>query len=155
MAIPRINIWSLGALLADYLQKAGGTMTGALTLFGAPTDNLHAATKKYVDDAIAGVGYPAPRVLTKTSGTSLDLANVEVVNFNYGSSATISTFSNVVVDKIYLLRNVSASAVITVDRSNAYLNGAANQALDPKDVMLIVGRTATFIEQAAPRSDNG
>ena len=32
------------------LPKAGGTMTGALTLSGAPTGNLHAATKKYVDD---------------------------------------------------------------------------------------------------------
>ena len=33
------------------LNKAGGTMTGALTLSGAPTASLHPATKKYVDDA--------------------------------------------------------------------------------------------------------
>lgn len=32
------------------LPKSGGTMTGALTLSGEPTDNLHAATKKYVDE---------------------------------------------------------------------------------------------------------
>ena len=32
------------------LPKAGGTLTGKLTLDGAPTANLHAATKKYVDD---------------------------------------------------------------------------------------------------------
>lgn len=32
------------------LNLSGGTMTGALTLSGAPTSNLHAATKKYVDD---------------------------------------------------------------------------------------------------------
>ena len=31
------------------LALAGGTMTGALTLSGAPTDSLHAATKAYVD----------------------------------------------------------------------------------------------------------
>jgi len=31
------------------LALAGGTMTGALTLSGAPTANLHAATKQYVD----------------------------------------------------------------------------------------------------------
>lgn len=36
------------------VAKAGDTMTGALTLSGAPTSNLHAATKKYVDDAVAG-----------------------------------------------------------------------------------------------------
>ena len=33
------------------LALAGGTMTGALTLSGAPTDSLHAATKAYVDTA--------------------------------------------------------------------------------------------------------
>ncbi|MDE0718561.1 MAG: hypothetical protein OXH64_11550, partial [Rhodospirillaceae bacterium] len=36
------------------LPKAGGTMTGDLTLDGAPTDDLHAATKKYVDDNAGG-----------------------------------------------------------------------------------------------------
>ena len=32
------------------LPVAGGTMTGKITLDGAPTDDLHAASKKYVDD---------------------------------------------------------------------------------------------------------
>lgn len=36
---------------ARYLQLAGGTMTGALTLSGDPTGNLQAATKQYVDNA--------------------------------------------------------------------------------------------------------
>lgn len=39
--------------LAARLLLAGGTMTGALTLAGAPTSNLHAATKAYVDSAAA------------------------------------------------------------------------------------------------------
>ena len=38
------------------VSKAGDTMTGSLTLSGAPTSNLHAATKAYVDSAISGVG---------------------------------------------------------------------------------------------------
>ena len=33
------------------MPKAGGTFTGAVTLSGAPTADLQAATKKYVDDA--------------------------------------------------------------------------------------------------------
>lgn len=37
------------------MPKAGGTFTGAVTLSGAPTSNLHAATKKYVDDTVAPV----------------------------------------------------------------------------------------------------
>lgn len=36
------------------VSKSGDTMTGALTLSGAPTSNLHAATKLYVDTAVAG-----------------------------------------------------------------------------------------------------
>lgn len=32
------------------LDKSGGTMTGALTLSGAPASDLQPATKKYVDD---------------------------------------------------------------------------------------------------------
>ena len=37
---------------ARYVQLAGGTMTGVLTLSGAPTSDLQASTKKYVDDQI-------------------------------------------------------------------------------------------------------
>ena len=35
--------------LSGVLALTGGTLTGALTLSGAPTSNLHAATKQYVD----------------------------------------------------------------------------------------------------------
>jgi len=47
---------------ATYLPLAGGTLTGALTLDAAPTADLQAATKKYVDDEIAGI--PAATDLT-------------------------------------------------------------------------------------------
>lgn len=39
-----------GSLGGGYVRIAGSTMTGPLTLNAAPTQNLHAATKKYVDD---------------------------------------------------------------------------------------------------------
>jgi len=35
---------------ADLMLKSGSTMTGRLTLSSGPENNLHAATKKYVDD---------------------------------------------------------------------------------------------------------
>lgn len=45
--------YTLGSKVKTELDKklnlAGGTMTGALTLSGAPTADLHAATKAYVD----------------------------------------------------------------------------------------------------------
>ena len=39
------------------LAKSGGTMTGAITLSGAPTSDLHAATKLYVDNVTAGLNF--------------------------------------------------------------------------------------------------
>jgi len=42
-----------GTVYDSFVLKAGSTMTGALTLSGAPTVDLHAATKAYVD-TIAG-----------------------------------------------------------------------------------------------------
>ena len=41
---------------ARYLQLSGGTLTGFITLSGAPTADLHPATKKYVDDLVAAAG---------------------------------------------------------------------------------------------------
>ena len=42
-----------GTVYDSFVLKAGSTMTGNLTLAGAPSSNLHAATKLYVDD-VAG-----------------------------------------------------------------------------------------------------
>jgi hypothetical protein len=46
-------ISSGGSFESTVVLKSGSTMTGALTLSGAPTSNLHAATKAYVD-TVAG-----------------------------------------------------------------------------------------------------
>ena len=43
-------------LIAKYLPLTGGTLTGKLKLSGAPTEDMDAATKKYVDDSVAGAG---------------------------------------------------------------------------------------------------
>ena len=55
---------------AAKLSLAGGTMIGDIVLKGAPTQNLHPATKLYVDSAISGV--PSPDLnpyLQKAGGT--------------------------------------------------------------------------------------
>jgi len=44
-------IGTVNAAIGEKVAKSGDTMTGALTLSGAPTSNLHAATKAYVDSA--------------------------------------------------------------------------------------------------------
>ena len=63
--------------LANYLELAGGTMTGALTLSGAPTVDLHAATKKYVDDAIVAATPEAIDVSYDNVTSGLSAVNVQ------------------------------------------------------------------------------
>ena len=45
------------------LPKAGGTMTGSLTLAADPSTNLQAATKQYVDTAASGSSTPSGAVM--------------------------------------------------------------------------------------------
>ena len=73
-AIAAISVTGLDQTAADarYLRLAGGTMTGPLVLQGAPTQDLHPATKKYVDDN-AGDGGAAAGDLN---------ARVERINFD-------------------------------------------------------------------------
>jgi len=59
--------------LSGVLALTGGTMTGALTLSGAPTANLHASTKQYVD--------------------SNKVIAIDAGNFDNGSSTISSTLT--------------------------------------------------------------
>ena len=54
----------VATLTSGKLNLSGGTMTGVLTLNGAPVSNLHAATKLYVDSATAGLAPLASPTLT-------------------------------------------------------------------------------------------
>lgn len=54
-----------------YLPKGGGTLTGALTLVGEPTEDLHAASKGYVDAAASGGADLAPVALATTGNITL------------------------------------------------------------------------------------
>ena len=62
--------WDSLAAHADlnaYVKRVGDTMTGPLVLSGAPTADLHAATKKYTDDTfvnVAGDTMTGPLVLS-------------------------------------------------------------------------------------------
>jgi hypothetical protein len=51
------------------LPKAGGTMTGAIVLAGAPTADLQASTKKYVDDSVSAAVTGGTTGLVKADGT--------------------------------------------------------------------------------------
>jgi hypothetical protein len=67
------------------LPKAGGTMTGAITLHADPSSSLHAATKQYVDNTASGV-IAKPQVLGATT------ANIDATysNGTAGVGATLT-----------------------------------------------------------------
>lgn len=73
-----VNKNSLNGTLSSYMKKSGATMTGALMLSGEPTENLQAATKKYVDDAVASV--PTP-----TGGITQEQADARYVQLAGGT----------------------------------------------------------------------
>ena len=61
--------------LDNKLALAGGTMTGLLTLSGAPTSALHAATKAYVDNTTAGLNFHAPAHAATTANLTATYNN--------------------------------------------------------------------------------
>ena len=61
--------------LASYLPLAGGPATGHVTLPGVATNNLHASTKAYVDNAISAIpGTDLTGLLPKAGGTGRNYA---------------------------------------------------------------------------------
>lgn len=71
------------------LNLAGGTMTGALTLSGAPTSNLHAATKAYVDTVASSGSSTQSELDTTQTGAGLQTDGTYSANSsaNYISGA--------------------------------------------------------------------
>lgn len=73
------------------MPKAGGTFTGAVTLSGAPTADLQAATKKYVDDKTAALSGATHFIGIKpslpTTGNSGDICIVGKKEYIYDGSA--------------------------------------------------------------------
>src|SRR6056300_562689 len=72
------------------LALAGGTMTGALTLSGAPTADLHAATKAYVDSVAGDVTSLQSELDATQAGAGLGTDGAYTANgsANYISSVT-------------------------------------------------------------------
>ena len=71
------------------LSLAGGTMTGALTLSGAPTSDLQAATKIYVDNIAAGINFHAAAHAATTANLAADYNNG-----TNGIGATLTSTTN-------------------------------------------------------------
>jgi hypothetical protein len=104
------------------VDLSGDTMTGALTLSGAPTADLHATTKLYVDELIAaGIHYHDPvRVESPDSAGNL------TATYDNGTSGVGATLTNngtqaaLVIDGVTL---ATSDRVLIYNQTNAFENG--------------------------------
>ena len=92
----------LSAVSNQFVLKSGDTLTGALTLPGAPTGTNQAATKKYVDDAAAVI----------SNAAALDAAAK-------ASAAQAAAVTNAAAD-------AAAKAATAQTNANAYTDAATN-----------------------------
>ena len=74
--------WVNYTIPTPYVPLAGGVMTGALTLVGAPTSPDEAATKQYVDDEIAAVSGGVTTLDALTDVTTTGAVSGEVLTFD-------------------------------------------------------------------------
>jgi hypothetical protein len=80
--------------IATKMPIAGGTFTGLVTLSGAPTANLHAATKQYVDDN-AGGGLQSSDIGVTVQAYDADNAVTDAAQtFTAAQRGTITTLTS-------------------------------------------------------------
>lgn len=103
------------------VSKSGDTMTGDLTLAGAPTSNLHAATKKYVDDAVSGVTGSTKKYSAKNASItpSTGIATWSIPASTHGVASTgaiivqLKEVSGAVVDADISINDTTGDITIT------------------------------------------
>ena len=126
------------------LALAGGTMTGALTLSGAPTLALHAATKAYVDSAVEGL-HVHPSVKAATTA-NITLATA-VENGDILDGVTLATGDRI------LVKNQT-----TTSQNGIYVvaaTGAPSRALDFDTAAEVDSGDFVFVDQGTVNANSG
>jgi hypothetical protein len=130
--------------LDDKLSKTGGTMTGAITLSGAPTESLHAATKAYVDSAVEGL-HVHPSVKAATTENITLATAVE-------NGDTLDGVTLVTGDRI-LVKNQT-----TTSQNGIYIvaaSGAPTRATDFDTAAEIDSGDFVFVDQGTTQANSG
>lgn len=124
--------------ITDAVNKAGDTMTGALTLSGAPTQDLHAVTKAYVDSVVQGLDIKESVRLATTENIELSgLGAIDGVGVNAGDRILVKNQTNAVENGIYVAAE-----------------GAWERAIDAVNGKVTPGMF-TFVESGTKNHDSG
>lgn len=91
-----------------FLKLSGGSLTGFLTLHADPTNDMHAATKRYVDSVAAGLKWKQPvRVATTTNITLSGLQTIDGVSLQVGDRVLVKDQTNPAQNGIYIVQSGS------------------------------------------------
>lgn len=120
------------------LPLAGGTLTGALTLSGAPTSNLHAATKAYVDTEVAGLVDSAPGALDTLNELAAALGD----DANFSTTVTNSIATKMPLAGGTFTGNVTFNANIDLQDNDKILIGTGD------DLQIYHNGNNSFIEDS-------
>ncbi|MCK9544678.1 MAG: hypothetical protein M0R03_21870 [Novosphingobium sp.] len=119
------NSYATKTLETTALLKSGGTMTGALTLNAAPTTNLQAATKKYVDDTVTSAvtaatqykgAFDASKTIAANGITSIKAGDMWKVSVE-GTASGITTPSStsLQVGDIVIANKTKTTGIVAAD----------------------------------------
>jgi hypothetical protein len=124
------------------LALAGGTMTGALTLSGAPTSDLHAATKAYVDGVTAGINFhKSVRIATATNWSAV------YANGTNGYGATLTASANQSINPADGVTLAVGDRILVKSQTDAKQNGIY-------DVTSIGGASSKWVLTRSADADN-
>jgi hypothetical protein len=126
-----------GTTADNALPKAGGTMSGKITLDGNPTNDNHAANKAYVDTEVSGLVDSAPGTLNTLNelaaalGDNPNFATTVTTNIGQklGKTATVTLTGDITATATAFSSN--AVSLTTTDtnlgNTNAYIASVAAQ----------------------------
>jgi len=116
-------------LVGQKLVKAGDTMTGFLTLSGAPVSDLHAATKLYVDTKSSTEATGAVSAHTISSTNVHGIADVgELATKSYADNAATTAATGAISDHTVLSTNVHGIANVEELATKAYADSSSTAA---------------------------
>ena len=118
----------LSADLSGKVNRAGDTMTGLLTLSAAPTTNLHAATKLYVDTADAALNAAKQAVVTGGATTILS-SNLTVSRALVSDGSGKVAISAVTATELGYLSGVTSAVQTQLAAKQAAVTGGATTIL--------------------------
>jgi hypothetical protein len=87
----------LATSVGEKVAKAGDTMTGALTLSGAPTSSLHATTKGYVDLEISTLDTAAQGYAASAQQAAINAAETNATNLTDAVAGDLTDHENATV----------------------------------------------------------